>query len=726
MFIIPFRRVEPEDLPRLHPHVCALLPLLLMLWGCAASWEEQEKEVPPVHLDEIRVTAERLPPRDRILPPSLRVVDAEALRDRPVLSVPDALEGEPGVVVQKTALGGGSPIVRGRTGKEVLLLVDGQRFNNSTFRRNNQYLNTLDLNAVDRMEVIYGPASVAFGSDAMGGAVNVITRRWEPSGADAIHGRILERYESADRGLTHHLGLEGELGGFGFTGGITYKDLDDLRAGRHGDPAGAVDTRGRQVPTGYREHAASFSLTRRLSALDTLDLLVLESRQEDVPRSDRLIPNAKQPDPPDLFREYDPQVLRWYALRWRRRDPGAFLESLTVTASLDNPREGRNRIKASSPDTLRKEEDEVTVPGFSARVGLRPSMEHLLTAGLEGYFEKVDSSARTEDLSTGAVTVEPFGRYPDGARYQSLGFYVQEEWRITDRVRWTNGIRGSWFRVHLDLEGLAVGPLPPFGSLTERYDDVTFATSLTGRVSEHTDLYGSLSRGFRAPNLHDLGTVGDFASGNRIPNLDLDPESVWNLEVGARRKTERIAAGAALSTAWYRDLFDDRYVFTDQGEDYFRVENTARAVLYSLETWMEAKVHVSGGGAPVHALFARAFLNRGRNRTEREPLSKVPPPSGTLGYRLEAGSGDKWFAEAYLRGALPQHRLSASDEADPRIPVDGTPAWWTANLRAGWTPTPGFRLVLALENLFDRRYRVHGSGIDAPGFDALLSLAWFF
>ena len=129
----------------------------------------------------------------------------------------------------------------------------------------------------------------------------------------------------------------------------------------------------------------------------------------------------------------------------------------------------------------------------------------------------------------------------------------------------------------------------------------------------------------------------------------------------------------------------------------------------------------SDGFSPEHSAYAQAFLNYGENRTENEPVSKIPPPQGEIGYRVEAVDGS-WFGEAFLAGALEQDRLSTADMADPRFPIDGTPAWWTFNLRGGYSLNDDLRVSLALENIFDQRYRVHGSGIDSPGFNAVVQV----
>ncbi len=662
------------------------------------------------------------------VPAAVDLLSLTAARERRPVNPPDALREVPGLTVQKSNQGGGSPVLRGRTGKDVLLLLDGQRFSNTTFRRNHQYLNTIDLFALDGVEVVHGPASVLYGSDAMGGAVNLLGRRRALEGVDDWGGRLVLQHETANRSLLAHADADVEVDGFGVFAGVTSRWFDDLVAGRSGpDPLHAVDSHGAQEPSAYRDRAFNVSLARRFGEHDTLDWLLLHSRQWDVPASDRLIANEKNPVPSDLRREFDPQRLRWNALRWQHDHDGALLESAQVIASLNAPVEGRRRIEVATPTLETVERDAVTAPGLSALAALRVDPAHLLTIGGEGYFERIDSSSVTIDHVAGTTTPNATGRYPDDARYDTLGLYLQDEWRLGGGVEWINGVRWSRIAVDLDFESLTVGTAGPFGKLDEVFDDVTFATGLSREFAGGRALYASLARGFRAPNLDDLAVVGDFAAGDRVPNFDVKPEKVWNLEVGAKQADAQTRGQAALAVAWYQDLLTNEFVFSSGGTDYYVVDNAGRAVIASAEFALERTVIDCDANGLRHDARMQAAASVGRNRSDEEPVSKIPAPEALLGWRLAATGGDRpWWAESFVRGALAQRRLAAVDEADPRIPEDGTPAWWTLNLRAGVELTRATTLTLGLENLFNRRYRLHGSGLDAPGRNFAVAFEWRF
>jgi len=702
-------------------------------WSCAvlagATAFPQEKGDPILDVAPVVVTPTRGPEPLLEVPQAISVVDERKLRRLMPQNTPDALREEPGLAIQSSNQGGGSPILRGRSGKDVLIAIDGQRFSNSTFRRNHQYLNTIDLFAIGSIEVARGPASVLYGSDAMGGAINLLARRREIEGHWDAGGRLRFQYDSANEGVVAHADAEVEADGWGVFSGLTARDLGDLEAGSVGDPIGAVDTGGRQVPTAYREQAANVSVVRRLGEHDTLDFVTLYSRQWSVPASERVIPNEKNPSPTDLEREFDPQRLRWMTLRWRHRHPGATVEAVQAVASLNAPVEGRERVRAATPTVRTFERDELTAPGFSLQTALAWAPRHRLTVGGEGYFETVDSSAYDFDYATGVRTDRPTGRYPDGAEYDTLGLFVQDEWKLGGGFEWVNGVRWSRIRADLDFEGLTVGSAGPFGAFDETWNDVTFATGLSRQLDESRSVYGSVSRGFRAPNLDDLAAVGDFAAGNRVPSFDVDPEKVWNLEIGANHRDAATRAGGAVAVAFYRDLLVNEYAFTLAGEDYFVVDNSDHAVIWSFEAWVEQQVIAADARGWSHWLLFQGFANFGRNTSADEPVSKVPPPEAMVGWRVEGEGGGRrlpWRFETFARGALEQDRLAAVDELDPRIPEDGTPAWWTLNFRGGVRAARGLWLTAGLENVFNYRYRIHGSGIDAPGRSLVAAVEWIF
>jgi outer membrane receptor protein involved in Fe transport len=212
-----------------------------------------------------------------------------------------------------------------------------------------------------------------------------------------------------------------------------------------------------------------------------------------------------------------------------------------------------------------------------------------------------------------------------------------------------------------------------------------------------------------------------------VPNFDVQPEKVWNLEIGAKQADARTQAQAALAVAWFEDLLTNEFAFNSGGTDFFVVDNADRAVIGSAELAIDHAVIEADARGWRHVARFQAAGSVGRNRSAKEPVSKIPAPEALLGWRIEEdGAARPWWIEGFTRAALAQRRLANVDRSDPRIPDDGTPAWWTLNLRGGVELARAMTLSLGLENLLNRRYRIHGSGLDAPGRSLIAAIEWRF
>jgi outer membrane receptor protein involved in Fe transport len=349
------------------------------------------------------------------------------------------------------------------------------------------------------------------------------------------------------------------------------------------------------------------------------------------------------------------------------------------------------------------EENESELHGLTLELG-SPLTEGLyLTGGVEAYFDDVSSSRRRFDAETGDSTPAP-GRFPDGSTMDSVAGYLYWEWVAHPALTVGGGLRYSRFEIDLpqaDAPGLHLDP-----------DDVSGDAHLSWAVRDGLRLVANVGRGFRPPNIFDLGTLGP-RPGNRfnVGNEDLDPETVWSYDLGLKVATGR----------WRGELFgfyadyDDKITsvatgeITDAGRIVVRSENLNRVELYGIEAgaryavdarielygllnWLRGEEH--GGGAT-------------------EPADRVPPLNGRLGAVFEPDG--RLRLDAYLLFADDQTRLSGRDEEDPRIDPDGTPGWVTLNLTGAWSPRPGLSLGIRFENVLDQHYREHGSGLDGRG-----------
>jgi len=662
------------------------LTCIVLLGACSMPGPAADDETP-----EIVVAATRTRRPEASTPNHTSTVEHGDVVQRQSRTAPQALAEEPGILIQETNLGGGSPFIRGLTGSQILVLVEGVRINNSAFSRfgPNQYMNTVDPFSIDRMEVVRGPGSVLYGSDALGGVVSIGTLDRDESLEHTISTYL--RYGSAAIEKTVAVRGQGGNETWSAAGGGLFQDFDDLRGGR--------DT-GVQAPTGYSAGAADFKLNYSPNEVHTFTAALQYFEASDVPRTDRITSGRNA-----LFL-FDPQRRELFYLRWRAELDGA-VDSVQATVSYHRQTEGRKEIRTSAPDALRSLYDSVGTLGVTVHATKRYG-RHRVTAGAEYYGDDV-SSART-DFTAGDPPEAKMGRFPDGATYRSIGIFVQDEIDVGDLWDLVLGLRYSYFRWDATVAD-------PIGLVQGDADDVTFSIGASRRLGRFTHIYGQIATGFRAPNLDDLTIFDSFGSGIEVPNPNLDPETSLNYELGFKLRRPRHSATVALFYSDFDNLIQRVNTGeTMDGEAVFTRENVGRARIFGFE--LAGRTRIGDGPLSVHGNLAWV---QGDDLTNDVPLRRIPPLVGLVSLRYEDSTG-RFFVELYTRFHGEQSRLSPGDIDDPRIPDGGTKAWATLNLRGTIFVSDGWTLVSAIENIFDKTYRVHGSGIDAPGTNFLLTV----
>lgn len=674
-------------------------------------------------LDELIVTATRREQLPQNLPFATRSIVGTVLRrEQMAASVPEALLEMPGVLVQQTARGQGSPFLRGFTGFRTVALVDGIRLNNSTFRDGpNQYWSTVDSLGVDRLEVIKGPGSVMYGSDAVGGTVNALMRAPGYRDGRGVNwgGAAFYRFGSAEAA---HLG-RGEFGGseredWGFVFGLTGKTFGDVQGG---------DVVGRQPHTGYGQWDADFKAEYYLNPRTRLTLASQRTEQHDVERTHRTIYGlaweglARGTDRQHLF---DQTRQLTYARLTQETERG---DEITATASWHF--QGERQFVERGDRTQQRNAVDVDTLGLSLQ-GNSPSPLGLWTYGIEHYHDFVDSSQRDFNAS-GIQTAQAIqGPVADNASYALLGVYAQDEIPLGERVSFTLGGRFTWAQAD-------AGRLRDPATATARsFRDDWSSVVGSGRLLWHPDsakrwsCYAGLSQGFRAPNLSDL-TRFDIARRDELETaaLNLQPEKFLTAEVGAKT----VQPGWEAGTAYYRTFIDDLIVRTPTGAviggaQEVTKRNASQGWLHGVEVSGRARlgegITLFGSGAWQEG-EADAFPTS-TTTSVRAPMSRMHPLTGLAGLRWDAAAHG-YFAEVYGVLTARQGRLSPDDRRDTqRIPPGGTPGWATLNLRTGYDWKGRCFVTVALENLLNEDYRLHGSGFNQPGRNFKLGLEYRF
>ncbi|NOT29529.1 MAG: TonB-dependent receptor [Planctomycetes bacterium] len=684
-------------------------PVLVVLLAVSASAQQAADERTPTTL--VTATSEL---QDWIEAPySTSVIAAEDLARRFARTTPQALAGVPGTSVQETGNGQGSPYLRGFTGYQTLMLIDGIRLNNSVFRSGpNQYWSTVDPFSIERLEVVRGPSSVLYGSDAIGGTVNVLTRSPDTRSANTTgqgfrHGeRLHYRFASADTSDIVRAELSGTWGQeTGFLLGADGKWFDDVSGGR--------DT-GTQRNTGYDEWAGDLKLEHNLGPNTRLVLLHQRFQQDDAPRTHRTLFAESFEGTTvgtDRRHDFDQDRSLTYVQLHGEQHGGAF-DSFHASVSWHDQEEVLRRV--SGGGSASQQGFDVETLGLFAYASA--DLGHgRLTYGADYYRDGVDSFSSTQPIQ---------GPVADDASYDLLGAFVQDEFDVSERTTLTLGGRFNYAGVDA---GSVFDPLT--ASATDLEDDwsaVAGSARFLHRLEpDALHLFGGLSQGFRAPNLSDLTRL-DSARSNEfeIPSPGLDPEYTTNYELGLKALSARAAKQVTLFYTDVRDLILRRPTGNVNGSGQFEVvkENVGDGRIFGLEA--ESAVRVGRGWE----LFGGATFVEGKVDTfptsapvtDEEYLDKLMPFTAQLGTRWE--DEQRWF-EFVAQGAGGADKLSTADTLDTqRIPPGGTPGYVVFHARGGWRIGQHLALEVGLENLLDEDYRVHGSGLNRPGRSLIVGL----
>ncbi len=721
----------------------------------------------------------------RETPQPVNVISASVLAERRAGLLPQAFRDEVGLHVQQTTAHQGSVLVRGLTGQHVVTLVDGVRFNNATFRPGpNQYQGLIDASTMDRVEVVRGPGSVQYGSDSLGGAINVITRR------DLLsRGKLSTYVGSSDLSGGSELQTAVQFGPTAATFTGFGKRVNDLRPGGAADSHAAV-TRflglpstvlgGRLQDTAFTAFGGSARVAAQLVPQQTLSLYYTRGQQQGGRRYDQL--NGGNGN---LQAGYDPQVLDFFYARYER--PGmAWLDWLSATASFNRIRDDRQTQSGNPMSAVTYDFARTDAFGYQAQATAHAGQHNVIGFGGEIFDEKVRSRLHRLDPVTGIASGPLRARFPQGAAYQTSAGWLQDTVELQpNRWRATGGLRYGTFRYRDDV------------GTSLRTGDLTYHAGTSYFLTSALSLHGVVSRGFRAPNITDLSQIGLTSNGFEVspaeaarlgaPVRPLRPESLLNYEGGVRFSTGRASAEVTYFVADIHDLISkralllppgavgqviggERILFQDAAEGWVRVAVDARPVVTRANF---SEVRISGleftqrlrvGSA--WTLQGNLFALRGRDAAGAPPEIEggLPPATGYASLRYHRGS--RWWIEVASNLAWRQDRLSSLELADQRIGAVRTRAsiasffnngalarglvaggrlvatgetlaqvqdrvlgpgvnsapWYRAtpgysifHFRGGVQLTERSTIGFLVDNLLDKNYRTHGSGIDGPG-----------
>ena len=432
--------------------------LFILLFCCLTNLVLGQTTLIQDTLNNVTITAQRQARPAFEVPEAVSIVSQQYLERHVSRSMAESLIGVPGVWMQKTNHGGGSPFVRGFTGNQTLLLLDGIRLNNSTYRYGpNQYFNTIDVLNVRQIEAVRGTGSVLYGSDALGGAIQVFTKtpKFSEDGWET-HGRLLGRMITQDM----EYGGRGELqmanDRIAIMGGFSLRDFGELIAGKN---------LGEQAPSAYDEIGGDFKMLVKTGKEGILTLAYNGLFQSEVGRYDQVAQRGYQ------TYMFDPQERQMAYTRWQTGTANPLFETITTTVSWQSSYEGRIKQREEST-TVENEIDEVNTIGAVLEVASSFKPKWTAVSGLEFYRDVVNSSETRTDLSTNAVTSHR-GLYPDDSKAANIAFFTSHTFDLSPLML---NIGGRFNYFDLQIEDAT------FGNTTLQ------PTALVGNLSAHYTL----------------------------------------------------------------------------------------------------------------------------------------------------------------------------------------------------------------------------------------------
>ncbi|HRZ41940.1 MAG TPA: TonB-dependent receptor [Bacteroidales bacterium] len=702
-----------------------------------------------ISLDRLVISATRWNQSSWEIPAKISTIPASQTALQMPQTAADLLGVSGKVFVQKSQQGGGSPMIRGFATNRLLYSVDGVRMNTAIFRAGNiQNVISLDPFAIGETEVLFGPGSVIYGSDAIGGVMSFATLKptFSAGNKPITGGSAVTRYASANQEMTAHFDVHVGWKKWAILTSISSFNFGDLKMGSYGpeeylrpfyvvrqDSADVIvannDPRV-QRPSGYTQMNLMQKVAWKPNDAWYAEYAFHYSETSEYSRYDRHI-RYKKGLPRYGEWSYGPQKWMMNQLTLSHQNAGTLLYD-QLTLRLAHQQFEESRIDRDiNKSTRHIREEKVNALSANLDFSKRLSDKHQLFYGLEGVMDDVASTGTDMDISTGIAAVGP-SRYPQ-ALWSTLGIYLSEQWKMGNRLLLHTGIRYSRYMIDADFD-TAFYPFP-FTVATLNEGALTGSAGLVYRPSDRWVLSTNLSTGFRAPNVDDLGKVFDSAPGLVVvPNPDLKPEYAWNADLGAARI---FGDYLKLDISVYATLLQDALVrrdFTLNGQDSIlydgemskvqAIQNAAEARVYGVQAGLEAKLPAGFG-------FTSDFnYQKGEEELDDGSVSPSRHAAPWFGVtRLTYGSHSlKLEINAQYSGKKTYEELPEEEKAKTEIYAlddDGnpwSPGWYTLNFKALYKLNSQLSVTAGIENITDQRYRPYSSGICAAGRNFMFGL----
>ena len=704
-------------------------------------------------LKQVVLSASKFEQRKREIPRTIISLNARDIElDNPQTSA-DLLDNSGNIFIQKSQLGGGSPMIRGFSTNRLLITVDGVRMNNAIFRGGNiQNVISIDPLSIQNTEIILGAGSVVYGSDAIGGVMSFYTKTPQLSYADNadINGNTLLRYSSANHEKTGHFDFNIGYTKWAFLTNVSYTDFGDLRMGSNGPndylrteyvvrqngEDSIVQNSSPQVqkPTAYSQLNLMQKVRYESSNNLNFDFGLYFTTTSDYPRYDRLIrPRGETLRSAEW--EYGPQ--QWFMSNFqvtKLSSSSNLYNKIQFTLAYQNFKESRRDRDFQSP--LREvREENVDAITFNLDLEKRISSKTTVSYGLEYLFNKVDSKGKEVNIDTN-TSIPNITRYPNGATWQSIAGYASLKYKPVNKFIFQTGLRYNRVMSKADFTENNEFLNLPFNDSEVNTGALTGTAGFTWLPSQRIQWNLNFSTAFRAPNIDDIGKVFDSEPGSVVvPNNDLKAEYAYGGELGFKLNLEN---KFVIDLATYYTFLDKAHIRRDfelNGESQIvydgelsniqAIQNASKAWIYGFEIGMEyyfneylklrSQYNIMGGTEDIDGVEV--------------PVRHVAPNFGRTHFIWKK---EKLLFDAFLEynGELSFNQLALSElSKDYMYAKDDngnpySPSWHTINFRTQYNWNDKVTITASLENISDQRYRPYSSGIAAAGRNLIVAVKY--
>jgi hemoglobin/transferrin/lactoferrin receptor protein len=712
--------------------------LMLLPFGVLAQIDSTEKNI---SLNELVVSGSKFEAQRGTVPNQISLISTNQIAFQNTPNTGDLLINSGNVFVQKSQGGGGSPVLRGFESSRVLVVVDGIRMNNAIYRAGHlQNVLRIDQSMLDRAEILFGPSSVIYGSDALGG---VMSFRSKNPTIDKITASAYTRYSSAWNEKTIHADVN--LGGkkFGSLTSITYSDFGDLIQGNkrtdkfpdfgktlfYAERIDGKDNKvtnidyNKQVGSAYSQYdiLQKFMYQKSIKVKHLVNLQY--SNTSDVPRYDRLTEvSGTNPKYSEWY--YGPEK-RFLAAYHLELSEAKIYDKSIITAAFQDIEE--SRISRNFNNVNKKSQIE-NVKVFTLNADFQKIIKpNTIQYGAEMTFNDVKSTATNLNINTGVFTPSNT-RYPDGKNtMESLAVYLTNQLNVSQKLYINGGLRFNV--IHLNAKFIDKTFFPfPYSEAKQSPNALSGNLGIVARPTNKTKLSALFSSGFRSPNIDDMTKVFDSKAGTLVvPNPDLKPEYTYNYEASINQQIGKVLT---IEATYFYTLFKNAIItapFTLKGQsmvDYLGVKSKVVAS----QNVREAQI--TGWNITLYAklrpdLIFSSTLNNTKGKIKdykNTPLDHIPPMFGRTALRF---SKKKLQLEVFslYNGwkKITNYNLDGEDNQQYATP-DGMPSWWTLNLRSEFHINKNLQIQVACENILDKNYRNFASGISNAGRNFIVTL----